>query len=760
MNEIEYLKRTKSAKISQRQNFDPKVRVSLNLSLLIVAPQPFMDDRGTPIAVSQVVSALSSLGHHTDVLTFPMGRDVEWRNTQILRCANPFGIKKVKIGFSLKKVVLDLFLCLALIRRLQSHKYDLIHVVEEMALPTLMLARFHRTPIIYDMQSSLPQQLVSHAVLGRTPAQQLLRAIEKYMLNNAHLVVCSAGLLGHVRGVAPNTQVTEWQYIAEKLRVQPESGVLQHMRQSLGIDECQPVVLYAGNFEHYQGLSLLIEAIPDIISAVPDVKILLVGKTASDRLEPAGKVAALQQQGRLIIVNRQPREKVLNYLSIADVLVSPRLQGDNAPLKLFTYMAARKAVVATDIKAHHDLLADDRGLLVDKTPYALAEGVIKLLTNDTLRSALAQKASDYVNLHNHDSAFAERLNSLLDIARRERRKSDRKYKAVSQSTTNGSSSVQFQTVSVIIPARNEQNMIGRVVQSVKSQSSAVDTLEIIVVDDGSTDQTASIARKEGAAVITSTAPGATGNPAAARNLGAERSIGDPLVFLDSDCIVGENWLESILAAHKFGFTIVGGALDLPDGLQSMARCDYYCGWYLIHPDSKAGIVSHHPPPNLSVRRLPFLASMRFATEPPFDYTNEERFWQAELKGSGHQIYFEPRAVACHYNRPGFLNLLKRNYRWGYTAVEAKSKSGAARIAWLYRYPLLLIPAAPVLVIAHTVLIIGCWLRAGKLEPLAMLPLILASRITYVAGMIAGAVQWLRHKKKGQSDKPRQRPNWQ
>lgn len=152
-------------------------------------------------------------------------------------------------------------------------------------------------------------------------------------------------------------------------------------------------------------------------------------------------------------------------------------------------------------------------------------------------------------------------------------------------------------------------------------------------------------------------------------------------------------------------------------------------------------------------------SVRFATQPPFDYTNEERFWQAELKRSGHQIYFEPRAMAYHFNRPGFVNLLKRNYRWGYTAVEVKSQTGAARMAWLYRYPWLLIPAAPFLIIAHTGLIITCWMRAGNFEPLAMFPLILASRVAYVAGMTVGAIRWLRHRMNKQSDKLRGGPHW-
>ena len=79
-----------------------------------------------------------------------------------------------------------------------------------------------------------------------------------------------------------------------------------------------------------------------------------------------------------------------------------------------------------------------------------------------------------------------------------------------------------------------------------------------------------------------------GNPAAARNRGAMAAQGDPLVFLDADCIPADDWLARLLAGHDAGAAVVGGALDLPSGLPPMARCDYYCGWYHVHSRRPAG----------------------------------------------------------------------------------------------------------------------------------------------------------------------------
>jgi glycosyltransferase involved in cell wall biosynthesis len=311
-------------------------------------------------------------------------------------------------------------------------------------------------------------------------------------------------------------------------------------------------------------------------------------------------------------------------------------------------------------------------------------------------------------------------------------------------------------ISIVMPAHNEEKTIATAVASVLDQRPAAARVEVIVVDDGSSDSTPERAAEAGARVIVRSGGG--GSPAAARNLGAAVATGDPVVFLDADCVVRPGWLDAILAAHGRGADVVGGSLALPAGLPAIARCDYYCGWYLIHPERRAGAVPHHPPPNLSVRRDAFRATSGFSERPPLEYTNEEREWQGEVRRRGGTIWFEPRAVADHHNRPGLANLLRRNYRWGYTALEAKSQSGAARLAWLWRRPLLLVVGALPLALAHTTLIVACWLRARRFEILLMAPLVLLSRFAWVLGMCVGGVRWmLRGEASGAAPPPS--PRW-
>jgi glycosyltransferase involved in cell wall biosynthesis len=312
---------------------------------------------------------------------------------------------------------------------------------------------------------------------------------------------------------------------------------------------------------------------------------------------------------------------------------------------------------------------------------------------------------------------------------------------------------QARLVSVVIPARNEARAIGPLIDAVQSQGWAEVALEVIVVDDGSTDDTAGAARRAGARVLVLQA-GEGGNPAVARNRGAHLAQGDPIVFLDADCTPAPGWLGFLLRTHDAGAAVVGGSLDLPPHLPATARCDYYCGWYHVHSRRPGGEVPNHPPGNLSVRRDVFAGTRGFTEQQPVAYAHEELAWQAEVQRTGGRIVFEPRAVAYHHNRPGFGNLLRRNYRWGFSAIESKAPTGAARLAWAYRYPGLLVAASLPLAVGSTAYIVGCWLRARVAEPLAMLPAVLAARLAYSAGLVAGGMRWIRHGEAAAAARPR------
>ena len=384
--------------------------------VLLVAPQPFYQDRGTPIAVRQVLEGLCQLGYQVDVLTYPVGADVEAPGLRIIRTANPFGIKNVPVGLSLQKVLLDIPLTLALQKRLSRGGYSCVHAVEEAAFPAVLLGKRYRVPVIYDMQSSLPEQLVTRAGFRSLPMRLLANRLERWLLDRADFVVSSAGLENRVHRIAPDARIREWHYPGVMVQAAETDG--DRLRRQLAIPPEVPVVLYGGTFEGYQGLTELIQAIPLVRAKIPGATFVLVGAENGNGSAIRAQAAPLIPTGALRIVDRQPRHEISSYLGMADVLVSPRSHGGNLPLKVFDYLAAGRPIVATDIPTHRTVLNEQRAVLVPPHTRGLADGILSLLGDPERAARLGHAARAYAEEHLGWNSFVASLGQLYEEVHR------------------------------------------------------------------------------------------------------------------------------------------------------------------------------------------------------------------------------------------------------------------------------------------------------------------------------------------------------
>ena len=379
--------------------------------VLVVAPQPFYEDRGTPIAVRQAVEALSELGATVDLLTFPVGRDVSARGLTIHRSPNPLRIRNVPIGFSLRKVALDLGLTLPLRRLLARHDYWCIHAVEEAAFLAVALRGRSGPPVIYDMQSSLAEQMADLPLLGLPPMPSLFTAMERWLLARVDVVACSAGLAPRVRRVCPEATVREWMYPGR--HAPPHADDVARVRKQLELSDDARVITYTGSFEPYQGLPLIIDAIPHVRRLVPEAVFVLVG---GSRMNGRPHPVLVEHGEAIRIVPRQPRELIPAYLAQADVVLSTRAYGGNAPLKVFDYLAAGRPIVATEGPAHRRVLSDETALLVEPEPVRIAEGIVSLLRDRDRASTLAEAGLRYADRHLSWNGFLASVESLYEDA--------------------------------------------------------------------------------------------------------------------------------------------------------------------------------------------------------------------------------------------------------------------------------------------------------------------------------------------------------
>lgn len=380
--------------------------------VLLVSPQPFYQDRGTPIAVRQVLEGLSQVGYGVDLLTYPVGADIQVSGLRLLRVANPFGIKHVPVGLSVQKILLDIPLTFALQRQLSRGGYSCVHAVEEAAFPAVLLGGRYRVPVIYDMQSSLPEQLVTSAGFRSLPMRLLANRLERWLLERADFVVSSAGLEDRVHRIAPRARLREWHYPAVMVQAAETDG--DALRRRLAIPPDAPVVLYGGTFEAYQGLTELIQAIPLVRAKVPGATFVLVGAENGSGSAIRAQAAQLIDRGVLRVIDRQPRHEISSYFSMADVLVSPRSHGGNLPLKVFDYLAAGRPIVATDIPTHRSVLNEQRAVLVPTHTDGIAAGIVSLLDDPERAARLAKAARAYAEERLGWSRFVGTLGDIYE----------------------------------------------------------------------------------------------------------------------------------------------------------------------------------------------------------------------------------------------------------------------------------------------------------------------------------------------------------
>lgn len=381
------------------------------MKILVLAPHPFFQNRGTPIAVKLLLTALSENGHRVDVLTFPEGEDVSLRNVRILRLRKTFGIDGVPIGFSLKKVFYDVLLSLRMLALLRANRYDLIHAVEESAFIAIAGKTLFKTPYVFDMDSSIPDQILEKYPNLRL-THRVLRRIERIMIRRSIFVVAVCESLAKI---ARDSTVESRVAIMEDvpLFAAREEGKSLGIAGVLGIPGA--VVMYVGNLEAYQGIDLLLESFRIAHSRDGRHHLVIVGGSKADIARYAGMAGGLGIGGHVHFLGPKPVEDLPKYLAEADILVSPRIRGENTPMKIYSYMLSGKPVLATRMTTHTQVLNDGNAVLADPVPGRFADALCELLENSRKREAIGLRAIRDVEERYSFKVYKEKLARIYGV---------------------------------------------------------------------------------------------------------------------------------------------------------------------------------------------------------------------------------------------------------------------------------------------------------------------------------------------------------
>ena len=383
------------------------------MKILMLAPEPFFQPRGTPISVFFRIKALSALGHQVDLITYHLGEDKSFKNLRIFRISNPFFIKSIKIGPSWKKLPLDFLLLIKTLSRLISQKYDLIFSHEEAALFGAALGKIWRISHVYDMHSSLPQQLENFDFSRSRLLKRIFVWIEHFILKNSQaVIVICPDLQQKVKKTGWGTKTILLENILDFDYPCFSTDEINQKRREFASDN-DSIVLYTGNFQPYQGISLLLEAAAQMHNQ--KTVFVLVGDTASAVQKMQLKARELNISDNVRFTGQVDPALIPLYLAIADVLISPRLSGTNTPLKIYSFLKTGKPVVATNLWTHTQILTEKISILVEPEAVSMAAGITMAL-NDQEAQVRAQTARELAEREYTFPKYLEKIRQVLDKA--------------------------------------------------------------------------------------------------------------------------------------------------------------------------------------------------------------------------------------------------------------------------------------------------------------------------------------------------------
>jgi len=367
-------------------------RSELPARVLMIAPEPFFEPRGTPFSILNRLASLGRLEVQVDLVTYPIGIDPELEKVTIHRSLRVPGIRRVPIGFSLRKVVLDLFLLLKACRLLRKNRYDLIHTHEEAGLVGNWVAGRYGVRHLYDMHSNLLEQMRKSLLFRWGPLRWLGDSLQRGAVKHADAVITICPeLQTYVHRVAPGVPSALIENTFDLFAETGSHGDARALRDRLGTGENR-VLLYTGTFESYQGLDLLVQAAPIVVSRHPAVRFVLVGGTPSQVQRVRSAAAAAGVGDQFILTGTVAAQEIPAFIALADVLLSPRRQGTNTPSKIYTYLRSGKPIVATNLETHTQVLHPDVAVLTDAAPEAFADGIVGLLEDADRRKRLGENA--------------------------------------------------------------------------------------------------------------------------------------------------------------------------------------------------------------------------------------------------------------------------------------------------------------------------------------------------------------------------------
>jgi PEP-CTERM/exosortase A-associated glycosyltransferase len=305
---------------------------------------------------------------------------------------------------------------------------DILHAHSPVlnVLPALRVGRRMGIPVVYEVRAFWEDAAVDHGDTTEGSLRyRLTHWVETWALRRArHVFTICEGLRSDIvaRGI-PTTKVTVIPNAVDLEAFEPGGQPVAALKARLGLQGAS-VIGFIGSFYAYEGLDLLLEALPGILARRPDVRVLLVGGGPE---EAAIKAQALRLglADKVVFTGRVPHHQVQLYYDLVDVLTYPRhsmrLTELVTPLKPLEAMAQGRVLVASDVGGHKELIRHgETGMLFKAgSSDALAQAVVDMLAARERWPAMREAGRRFVeeqrnwtaSVANYHSAYTHLLPS-------------------------------------------------------------------------------------------------------------------------------------------------------------------------------------------------------------------------------------------------------------------------------------------------------------------------------------------------------------
>lgn len=282
---------------------------------------------------------------------------------------------------------------------------DVIHAHSPVlnALPALQVGKRLGIPVVYEVRAFWEDAAVDHGTASEWGLRyRVTRGLETSALRRvAHVTTICEGLRAELvaRGL-PEDKITVIPNAVDAEGFRFGEPADEALRQSLGLANAR-IVGFIGSFYAYEGLDLLIEALPAVLRDIPQAHILLVGGgPEEEKLKALTRRLGLEHAVRFI--GRVPHGEVQRYYSIVEVLAYPRramrLTDLVTPLKPLEAMAQGRLVLASDVGGHRELIRDgvNGALFRAGSADALARSLVGVLRGQPPAAELKKNGRAFV----------------------------------------------------------------------------------------------------------------------------------------------------------------------------------------------------------------------------------------------------------------------------------------------------------------------------------------------------------------------------